>query len=200
MKNKKISIINISKSFGDLKVFTDFSLDIPYNQSFMIMGKSGCGKTTLLRLLMELEKLDSGKITGMKDLKISTVFQEHRLVPGTKVWDNLHFVLPNTFSKEEKATQIGTLLEKLQLSNLESELVDNLSGGMARRVSIGRALLADFDLLILDEPFQGLDEHTKEMTAKVILGYAKGKTLILVSHEKEDADLFKIETANIITL
>ena len=188
-----ISLENISKSYGELQVFKNLSLKIPYGKSLMVMGRSGCGKTTLLRLLMGLEKPDSGQIKGIHSLKISAVFQENRLVPQTTVFHNLSLVCSGKSSDKQSHAAISHILTRLDLGNISGEYVENLSGGMARRVAIARALLTDFDLLILDEPFHGLDEKTKETTAKFILESTKGKTLIGVSHQKEDASLLQIE-------
>ena len=121
--------------------------------NMIFYGPSGTGKTTLFRILMGLETPDSGTIDGLKNLKISAVFQEDRLLEGYDVLTNLRFVCRQRLSDAELSAYAAALLPQ----NALFQPVCEFSGGMKRRLSLLRALLVPFDLLILDEPFNGLD-------------------------------------------
>lgn len=146
------------------------------------MGPSGCGKTTLLRLLMGLEIPDAGKILSLD--KISAVFQDDRLLLTLTPMGNLRFVIGR--GQDER---IVSLLNELGLREDLDKPLRTFSGGMKRRVAIARALISDYDLLLLDEPFKGLDEANRENAAKVIRRHAKNRTLIMVTHDKAEAKL-----------
>ncbi len=162
------------------KVLKDFSLHISQGERVWISGPSGKGKTTILRLIMGLEKPKKGTVSIKDSAKISAVFQEDRLIPFVSVKKNI-----SLFSNEQTAE---ILLTKLGLDGCADMTVDELSGGMKRRVAIARALARDFDILILDEPMNGLDPDTAEKTAQVIEDMCKYKTLILVSHQRQQAE------------
>ncbi len=165
------------------KVLENFSLKIGAGDRVHISGVSGRGKTTLLRLIMGLEKPKKGSILVEENAKISVVFQENRLIPYISVKDNIAL-----FSGEEIATE---LLEKLGLSEYAQQNVSALSGGMKRRVALARALSREFDILLLDEAMNGLDDATKATVAQVINEYTRGKTLVTVTHNKAEADMLQ---------
>ncbi len=190
---------NICKKYGDLTVFENFNLQIEKNKLTCIMGASGKGKTTLIRLLMGLEKADSGKIIGMQNEKLSAVFQEDRLCENLDIYTNI--MLPHLNKKSEKPitkAQIKNALKQIGLENLGNKPVCELSGGMKRRTAILRALLADYDILFLDEPFKGLDEDTKKNTMEYLLNNTKNKTVIYITHDKKELSF--INPYKIITL
>lgn len=145
-----------------------------------ILGPSGCGKTTLLRTLMGLIVPDEGQVRcDLPDPKKSVLFQENRLCENMSALSNLRFVCPARTKREmEQALSQAGLAESLYLP------VKNLSGGMQRRVALTRALLADFNLLFLDEPFTGLDAQTRDRLLPLIAQYADGKTVLLVTHDE----------------
>ena len=120
-----------------------------------IMGKSGIGKSTLLSILMGLEKADEGTVSGMEHQKISAIFQENRLFENLDAVTNIHITTGKT--KEE----ITGFLKKMELDDIAGKPVSEYSGGMKRRVAIARALLAEYDILIMDEPTAGLDPRTR---------------------------------------
>lgn len=163
------------------KVLENFSLQIDKGDRVHISGASGKGKTTLLRLVMGLEKPKKGSITVEEGAKISVVFQENRLIPYVSVKENIAL-----FSNEQKAL---ALLRDLELIDYAYENVSALSGGMKRRVALARALSKDFDILLLDEAMNGLDDKTKEKVAAVINKYTVNKTLITVTHNSAEANL-----------
>ncbi len=185
MKNKALVVStegiicrNISKSFGEKQVLKDFSFEFPYGLVTAIKGDSGCGKTTLLRIIAGLENADSGEVTGVDRSRVAFLFQEDRLFPWLTARQNVEAVI-NDKSKKALAVQI---LTELGLGNELGAYPAHLSGGMNRRVAIARALAYDSDVLILDEALRGLDERNIENTVAVIKKYAKGKTILSVTH------------------
>lgn len=160
-------------------VLENFSLKIEKGERVWLSAPSGKGKTTVLRLIMGLEKPKKGSVNIDGSAKISAVFQEDRLIPFISVKKNI-----SLFSSDEKAE---ILLGKLGLGGCADMTADELSGGMKRRAALARALSKDFNLLILDEVMNGLDPDTAEKTAQVIDELCKDKTLIFVSHSKEQA-------------
>lgn len=183
---EKIVIEHLSKKYGEKKVLEDLNLVLEAGKTYTMAGPSGCGKTTFLRILMGLEKADSGTISGVP-AKISAVFQENRLSESFSALDNVMLVM-NSENQKETAAE---LLHALGLTDNLTKPVKTFSGGMKRRVALARALAADYDLLILDEPFTGLDAQNRELAIKVIEEYTKNKTVLLVSHDIIDSDMQK---------
>ena len=185
---------NISKAFGDKSVLNDLTVEFKNGSRTCIMGASGSGKTTLLNIIMGLVKPDAGELTDLPK-RISAVFQEDRLCEPYSAVKNVLAVTGKDVSEEK----IVSLLNDLKLTGSEYLPVSTLSGGMRRRVALARALLAKGDMLILDEPFKGLDEETRRVVIDVINRYTKGKTLIVSTHDIRDATdlgatVFNIET------
>lgn len=188
----KITLNNICVSF-EKTVLENLNLEIAENTA--IMGESGSGKTTLLRVISGLIKPDSGGIDFSEKPRISFVFQENRLFDEFSAVENIRAVLP----KEKKEEEISALLSSLGIEEeAHQKAVRDFSGGMKRRVAIARALLFKSNILFLDEPFKGLDEKTRERCAKVILEYSRDRLIVLVTHDKEEAELLGIN--NIIKL
>ncbi|MBR4067227.1 MAG: ATP-binding cassette domain-containing protein [Clostridia bacterium] len=178
-----IHMHQISKQFDGKTVLDRLELHLEAGQRYALMGVSGSGKTTLLNLLMGLVKPDSGTIEMPEGLRISTVFQENRLIEGMTAVANIRLVCPVS---PENARSL--LLEMGIEEDSLPQPVSAYSGGMKRRVAIARALLAEYDLLLLDEPYKGLDEDTRRQVAAVVKRMTEGKTLLMVTHEPEDAD------------
>ena len=187
-----IIISNLSKRFGDKIVFDNFSHVFLQGSRVCIMGASGRGKTTLFNLLLGLLKPDSGEIIGIPN-NVSAVFQEDRLCEDFSAIDNVKAVTGKTVSEEE----IKNLLSELGLSDSVNQPVSSLSGGMRRRVALARALLAKSELLILDEPFKGLDDETREKTVSVLLQRIEGKTILVATHDERDALLLNAAIFNL---
>ncbi len=174
-----IEFNSVCFSYGKRRVLRDFSLQIIDGEHICLFGESGVGKTTVLRLIMGLEKASSGSINGLEGKKISAVFQEDRLLTFKTVMENL-----TLFGTEEKAEQVLSALGIYDAKNL---FPNALSGGMARRVAIARALMIDADIYIFDEIFNGIDDDNVKKTAEFISERVVGKTVVMVSHNKRDA-------------
>lgn len=173
-----ITLQSVSKSFDGKVILHDINWTIQPGEQWQICGPSGIGKTTLLRLLMGLETPDTGSITGTAELHFAPVFQEDRLVEHWGATANVALVCADNSRGQELLT---ALLPKDALD----QPVRTLSGGMRRRVALARALAADSDILVLDEPFAGLDEPTAQYAMQAITQYRAGRTLVLVSHGSE---------------
>ena len=177
-----ILIQNLTKAYGDKLVLKDFSAELPLGETTVIMGPSGCGKTTLLNILLGFVQADSGTIENLPT-KISAVFQEDRLCEDFSTLSNVTMVLTNPNQRPAE------ILGALGLCDVLHKPVRTLSGGMKRRVAIARALCFDGDLIILDEPFKGLDESTRLQVISVVQRETRGKTVIAVTHAPEEAAL-----------
>ena len=175
-----IVIDRLCKAFGERQVLRDLSAQLPEQGVVEITGRSGSGKTTLLRILMGLESAYSGEIHGLSEKKIGAVFQEDRLLPPLSAVDNVRFVCDNP--KEE----ILSHLAEVGLSEQAGERVSRYSGGMKRRVAIVRAVMYPCDVLILDEPFKGMDEVTRAQVMDYVLRHSRNRLILLVSHDREE--------------
>lgn len=180
-----IRINNLCKSYGVNKVLHNYTETIIEGKTSFIIGKSGIGKTTLIRILLGLEKTDSGEIIGLDDKKISVVFQDNNLCENLSVLSNLKIVTDNIDENE-----LNKNLKELDLEGILFKKINELSGGMKRRIAILRALLVEFDLLIMDEPFKGLDFSTKKIVIEYIKKCIKGKTVVMVTHDIDDFEYF----------
>lgn len=181
-----IKIDSLSFSYGEKEVIKNFSLNINSGDRICLFGESGCGKTTLLRMLSGLEVPESGKIEGLSSLKPSIVFQEDRLLPFKTVLQNITLVRADTETAMLHLNALG-------LSGSAQLYPTELSGGMRQRAAIARALSAEYDFLILDEPFTGLDRENVVNTVAHISASLKDRTLIMVSHQAEEAELLGAE-------
>lgn len=173
---------HIHKSFEGIHLYDDFSIAFEKHKINIIEGASGCGKTTLLRLIAGLEKDNNGKIIA-KDNAISIVFQTPTLLPWKTVIDNIRFVLKH---KDERL--IKNILRLLELSEVADCYPYQLSGGMQQRVALARAFAYPSDLLIMDEPFIGLDTSLKKRIFRQMIRMWRHypKTVILVTHHREE--------------
>lgn len=181
-----ISIDSLTKSFGEQLLFDGISFDIEQGGLTAFVGGSGCGKTTLLRMICGLDKDYTGRITGVPD-KISFLFQEDRLLPWANVEENIAFVLKDVMDKAQMESAVADIIKAVQLDGHEKKRPSELSGGMQRRVAMARAFCYPSGLLLMDEPFKGFDlKLNLELIALFIkLFEGSGKTVILVAHETE---------------
>lgn len=192
-----IKIDELNKSFGDTAVFKEFSAEFEDGSVTCIMGSSGIGKTTLLRILMGLEDYDDGRITGIENKTMAAVFQEDRLCENLTVSANIRM----TGGKDEKGIseqEVVKYLEIIGMKDMAGKQVSELSGGLKRRVAILRAVLADRDIVFFDEPLKGLDQETEKKVMETIVPLLSGKTVLWVTHREDEAAYFK--NANMLKL
>jgi len=190
-----IVIKDLSKSFPDTRVFEKLNLEFKEGRITCIMGKSGVGKTTLLSMIMGLVSPDEGAIEGLDGKKISAVFQENRLCENLTAVLNIKMV--TDLSGRYSESDILSFLAKIGIDGTIRKPVKEFSGGMQRRVAILRALMAESDVLIMDEPLKGLDEETKDAVKGLILDLTKGKTVIMSTHDVREAESFGAEVVQI---
>ena len=181
---------NIRKSYGDHVVLDGLSHVFLRRTLTCVTGRSGCGKTTLLRLIAGLELPDGGRITGVPGDGISMVFQEDRLPPQLTAAACLRCVLKKTPDRE---IQIAGALRALDLAEDPEQPVCEFSGGMRRRVALARVLLFPSPLVLLDEPFKGLDAATRQRAIDFAVPRLAGRTVVLVTHDPEDLTAFNGE-------
>ena len=184
-----IIITDLCKTFDDNEVLKNVNITLKDNSIYCLMGSSGIGKTTLLRILIGLERADSGSVSGIDTKSISCMFQEDRLIPYLSAIDNVRIVLHVKNNRDEIR---NNLLSILPDDSLDIP-VSSLSGGMKRRVALARALSYPGKLIILDEPFTGLDKDTKLNVIDYILKMRNNRTLLIATHETDDANLLGAE-------
>ena len=183
----KLCIEHLSKKYGELQVLRDLSLTLEQDACYCLMSPSGSGKTTFLRILMGLETAD--RIFTQDGpgwpLRISAVFQEDRLCPSFSPMENVQMALKEKWKEEKLAQAMICLLPKACLTRP----VSTLSGGMKRRTAILRAVLAPSHMLVMDEPFTGLDEALKLEVIRYILENRRNRFLLITTHQEEDVKL-----------
>lgn len=177
------------KGYHALKVYDKFSLDMPEKQVTCLMGPSGCGKTTFLNLVSGLIEPDNGDLRGFAGKTVSYLFQEPRLLPWKTVWQNIDFVIQNVYPKKQRTELISRYLKMVGLDEFRNYWPERLSGGMKQRVSIARAFVFPSDLLLMDEPFKGLDLQLKIslLDSFSSLWQQDLRTVIFVTHDLDEA-------------
>ena len=174
-------LFDVTKSFEDKRIVTDFSLFVAPGETVALMGASGCGKSTVGKLMLGLLFPEKGEVR--RPARLGAVFQEDRLCKEFDAVTNIAMVTGDRRAAEAALAEVG-------LSDIKGKPVAALSGGMKRRVAIVRALLSDGELLVLDEPFTGLDVANKQQVAAYVKEKLQGRSVLLITHsEKEAADL-----------
>lgn len=178
-----LKLTGISHSYGDRPLLENRDLILHPGRRLALMGPSGCGKTTLLRIALGLLKPTEGTVENTFR-KTAVVFQEPRLLQWRTALENVNLVLGDGKSTLETAR---AFLEQVKLSDAGDKYPRELSGGMQQRVAVARALAAEGDLLILDEPFKAMDEALRE---QIIARVAETKAaILLVTHEESEAEM-----------
>ena len=196
-----VTLKGIRKSFQSrgrlVTPLKDFSLNLEPGKLTAVLGKSGCGKTTLLKVISGLEERDGGEISffdeagrSVSNPKLSLVFQDPRLLPWKTVEENLSLAIRH-LPEEERRQRIREVLELVRLPEVEALYPSELSGGMAQRVGLARGIIAKPDLLLLDEPFSALDFMTR---SRLQMDFSKiqaelGMTMVLITHDVNEAVL-----------
>ncbi|MBO7304630.1 MAG: ABC transporter ATP-binding protein [Clostridia bacterium] len=188
-----LEIKNLTKAFDEKVIFRNFSAELDEVGLYVLVGESGVGKTTLLRIISGLDNDFSGEILGIEDKSLSYAFQEHRLFPTLTALENV------TVTSEADVSQDGRfLLRRLGFTDDDMNLYPReLSGGMKQRVALARALLFTSDILLLDEPTKELDAIHASAVREIILEESKKRLVIMVSHNEHD---MKISGANILEI
>lgn len=184
-----IQVTDVNKSFGSLHVLDNLNMTIKPNQILCIVGPSGCGKSTLLNLLAETDQPDSGTITKTENTEVSYVFQNARLLPWKTLTQNMSFVLENKYESDDINKIISYWLKQVELQEYVHLFPRQLSGGMEQRVALARAFSVPANLLLMDEPFKGLDEPLKLRMLELVynLWEKQPKSIVFVTHDIREA-------------
>lgn len=201
-----IQMLRIEKSYNGQSVIRDFNLKMERGGRYLLMAPSGAGKTTLLKILTGLEQADRGEIAGMAG-RIGMVFQEDRLCEEYDAVCNILLGMEKSRNLLMKScgsdSMTGKQFQRQLIEYVRAQAVrilpedcltkpvGNLSGGMRRRVSLLRAVLSGADILIMDEPFTGLDEENRARSAAYLMEQLQGRTLLATTHREEDVDLLR---------
>ncbi len=195
-----LSIQHLSKQYGGKTLFRDLNLQLKAGGRYCLMGSSGCGKTTLIRIVMGLEQPDEGTVSYGERLSadhsfrhlfsrrrshthsFSAVFQEDRLFSYMTGPENMRVSSPRGLLWESEE-----LMDALMMSDARQQCIDEMSGGMKRRIALARALAHPSGIVILDEPFNGLDEDSRHAAIRLIDSRLAGRMLVLITHQREDA-------------
>ena len=172
---------NLTVQYGGTAVLENFSAEFPDGGVTAVSGRSGCGKTTLLAVLLGLLRPDGGTVSGFR--QPSVVFQEDRLLPFLSAEKNIAVTAGCT------ETEAGEALLSVGFDAADrGKRAFELSGGMARRAAGGRAMVAPGDAVLLDEPFKGLDERTRAQVVRFVCENRRGRTMVVVTHGPRDAE------------
>ncbi len=188
----KVELAGVSKAFGGKEALRMVGFEAEAGQVTGLKGPSGAGKTTIARILAGLEKEDEGQVALPRGTRVSYLFQEERLMPWLNVYDNMALSVIGAGqglgqSEAQIKERVVKMAEDLEIGDVLWKLPSQLSGGMRHRVAIGRALLAPSNLMIMDEPFRGLDMELKNrIIDRLWERELAGKTVILISHSEED--------------
>ncbi|WP_111884378.1 taurine ABC transporter ATP-binding protein [Acinetobacter sp. CFCC 11171] len=189
---------NISLTYPEheVAVLKNINLDVPESTLTVVLGESGCGKTTLLNILAGFQQVSAGQVkiddevlTG-PDARRAVVFQEHALLPWLNVAENVAFSLKlKGLKSTEIKSQVASILNTVGLSHVANANIWELSGGMKQRVGIARALISHAPFILLDEPFAALDAFTRESMQEFVLNLwiKEKKGFFLITHDIEEA-------------
>ena len=186
---KIIRIENINKRYKDNIIFEDFQIDFYENKINCILGKSGCGKTTLLNIISGVVKNDESDFKGIEDLGVSYIFQDDRLIDWLSVEDNIKLVIKKYYDEAKVNELCEKYLKLVGIYEYKNYYPQRLSGGMRQRVNIARAFIYPSKIIIMDEPFKSIDIKNKQIIMenfKKILE-EDNRTVLFVTHDIDEA-------------
>ena len=191
----EMELKHISKQFDGNIIFKDFDIAFQEGVISCILGPSGCGKTTLLNMMGGVTAADSGDFSSLNGKRFSYIFQAPRLLPWKTVEENIGFVMDRHIPASERQQKLAYLLQMVEMSHYANYYPSQLSGGMAQRVSIARAFAIDSDVILMDEPFSGLDITLKKniMERFVEIWKRDKRTVVYVTHDIDEALLLSDE-------
>lgn len=176
-----IQLDGVSKAFGENVLFRNLNFSIPADSVTCLLGPSGCGKTSMLNLMAGLITPDSGTVSAPR--RISYVFQESRLLPWQTLGENAVYAMDHRQPGRERQEKAAEMLKLLELEEAAGLLPGEISGGMARRTALARALLAPHHALLLDEPLSSIDPDMRARIIEILPGFFSGKAVVLVTHD-----------------
>ena len=189
----EVTLNEVTRRFGDQIVLDGLSLTLAPGRVTALMGPNASGKTTVARLVLGLDRPDDGRVVGRHGLRCAAVFQEDRLCEHLSAAENVALVLehPNRAAVAKELGAVGLDAEAI------ARPVRELSGGQRRRVAIARALSGDADLIVLDEPFTGIDVETKPELIAYVRGRLGGRTMLLITHDRSEATQLKAKVVRL---
>lgn len=188
-----ITLRGVRKAYGEQVVLDGFDLDLPDGSVTALMGPNGSGKTTVGRLVLGLTTPDAGTVTGLEGRRVAATFQEDRLCEQLTAEGNVRLVLDRAHGADAVAALRAAGLDDDALA----KPVRDLSGGQRRRVAIVRALVAPADVVVLDEPFKGVDTAARDRLIALVRELCAGRTVVLVTHDVTEAEALD---ATLVTL
>lgn len=180
------ALSHVGKRFDGKWVLRDVSLALPRGEIVCLLGTSGCGKSTVLRILAGLLAADCGEV-HLPANACAMVFQEPRLLPWLTVAENLALALPFWQRRKDKAAAIANVLRQMQLPEVGRMMPGELSGGMAQRIGIARALLQRPEVLLMDEPFAALDAINRRHQQDYLREVVADRSCLFVTHDIDEA-------------
>lgn len=189
MEEITITISNISKKYDEKVVFDNLSIEFYKSKINAIVGKSGCGKSTLLNIVSGVVKNDGIHINQLKELGISYIFQDDRLIEWLTVEENIKLVCSKKYTKEELDFMCDKYLDIVGIGEYKKYYPQMLSGGLRQRVNIARGLMFPSQVIIMDEPFKSIDIKNKQAIVDGIKKLQKheSRTIIFVTHDIDEA-------------
>lgn len=187
MKDKPLSVEDVSLSFGEIVVFRGLSLAIDPGEFVAVVGPSGCGKTTLLNLFSQFIKPSSGTVESIG--RVRMVYQLDSLFPWQTVSENIALGLRHIKDLAQRQQDLDEMLQLIDLKDFADHFPHQISGGMRQKVELARALVGDTDILLLDEPFSSLDYLTRLRMRSELSRLLERcpRTVVLVTHDIEEA-------------
>lgn len=184
-----IKLNNISKKYDSLQVLENFNFTLEDNKITCLLGPSGVGKTTIANITAGLVDADKGSVYGIENALYSYVFQEPRLLNWYTVYENIEFVLKDIYNENNRKKIIDNIISMVELTEFKDYRPTYLSGGMAQRVSLARAFAYPSNVLIMDEPFKGLDIRLKKDMTSVFkkLWNDSKRTVLFITHDIDEA-------------